>query len=549
MNDIELVLVLLVLVTALTPIARRLRVPYPVLLVLGGLLLALIPAFPDIPLDPQLAFLLFLPPLLYSAAFSTSIRDFRKLLRPILSLAVGLVLATTAIIAALLHLLFPELGWAAAFTFGAIVSPPDAVAAVAVFRGLGVPPRLVTLLEGESLVNDATALVTYRAAVATMVAAGATFSAGGAALNFLVVGLGGVGIGLVVAVAIAALRRLLNDPPVEIALSLLTPFAAYLPAEQFGLSGVLATVAAGLYLGWREPYISHSEARISGRAVWNMIDFVLNGLVFILIGLQLSGILRALAGRSLLSFIGVGLLLSLAAIAVRLVWVFLDAAVRWLPARGRARQPIPARAGSAVSPSRAADAALPRWKELFVVSWAGMRGVVSLATALALPQATPDRDLLIFLAFIVILVTLVGQGLTLPLLIRALGVGVDQDAATQQMLDARRTASEAALARIGQLRGEWPTHLPLLDALRATYEHRASHLGAMSSTNGGDGAQDAAPGLDGDQELLEHHVIRRAVIDSERAAMLNLRERGEINDEVWREIERDLDLEEMRMDA
>ena len=491
MNNIELVLVLLVIVTALTPIARRLRVPYPVLLVLGGVLLALIPAFPDIPLDPELAFLLFLPPLLYSAAFSTSIRDFRKLLQPILSLAVGLVLATTALIAALLHLLFPELGWAAAFAFGAIVSPPDAVAAVAVFRGLGVPPRLVTLLEGESLVNDATALVTYRAAVAAMVAVGATFSAGAVALNFLVVGLGGVVVGLVVGVAVAALRRALNDPPVEIALSLLTPFAAYLPAEQFGFSGVLATVAAGLYLGWREPYFSRSEARISGRAVWNMIDFVLNGLVFILIGLQLSNILRALAGRSLHSSAPGSCSASRRS---RCAWSgssWTRSSGAWWRDAGRGGGP--ARRWTFARARRRRHVGPLRWKELFVVSWAGMRGVVSLATALALPQATPERDLLIFLAFIVILVTLVGQGLTLPLLIRALGVGVDQDAAAQQMLDARRTASEAALARIAELRDEWPTHLPLIDALRATYEHRASHLGAAAGADGAGGANGAAP--------------------------------------------------------
>lgn len=561
MNNLELVLVLLVIVTALTPIARKLRVPYPVLLVLGGLVLALIPAFPDIPLDPDLAFLLFLPPLLYSAAFNTSIRDFRRLLRPILSLAVGLVLATTALVAVLLHLMLPELGWPAAFAFGAIVSPPDAVAAVAVFRGLGVPPRLVTLLEGESLVNDATAIVTYRAAVGAMAAVGAvgtSFSAGATALSFPVVAIGGLAVGLVVGVFVGWLRRLLDDPPVEIALSLLTPFAAYLPAEQLGFSGVMATVAAGLFLGWREPYFSHSEVRISGRAVWNMIDFVLNGLVFILIGLQLSTILRALAGRSLLALIGTGLLLSLAAIALRMVWVFLDASLRRLLAWWRVHRvpqvqqgPPPARSPIERSNPPVAEPldSQPSWKEAFVVSWAGMRGVVSLATALALPQATPERNLLVFLAFVVILVTLVGQGLSLPLLIRTLGVGVDRGAAVQQELHARRTASEAALSRIDRLRDEWPAHLPLIDALRSTYEHRASHLGSNSTPQGADGSGDAAHEDGADQELIEHHVIRRAVIDAERAAVLHLRERGEINDQVWREIERDLDLEEMRMDA
>jgi CPA1 family monovalent cation:H+ antiporter len=527
LHEIELVLALLVVVTALTPIARRLHVPYPILLVLAGLILALLPIVPDIPLDPNLALLLFLPPLLYSAAFSTSIRDFRVLLRPILSLAVGLVLVTTAVVAVLLHTLLPGVGWAAAFAFGAIVSPPDAVAAVAVFRGLGVPRQIVTLLEGESLVNDATALVTYRTAVGAMAVA---VTAGETSVRFVVVGVGGVLVGLVVAVLVAALRRRIEDPSVEIALTLLTPFAAFLPAEQLGLSGVLAAVTAGLYMGWREPYITGSESRISGRAVWQMVDFVLNGLVFILIGLQLSLILPALAGQSLIPLIGIGLLVSLALILVRMAWVFSDTYLRWWVDQRKARrlqEPL--------------TAPPPRPQETFVVGWAGMRGVVSLAAALTLPATTPERAELIFLTFLVILVTLVGQGLTLPGLIRALRVAEDGSGPAQQELRARRTVTEAALARIDQLAGQWPTHLPLINALRAQYDHRASHLGDPPA--GADGETPA------DQELLEHHLIRRAVIDAERHAVLNLRERGEIDDAAWRDIERELDLEELRMDA
>lgn len=327
MHEIELVLALLVVVAALTPLARFLRIPYPIVLVLGGLILALIPSVPSIPLDPALIFLLFLPPLIYSAASVTSVRDLRTLMRPILLLAVGLVIATTVVVAVLLHALLPSVGWPAAFAFGAIISPPDAVAAAAVFRGLGVPRKIITLLEGESLINDATALVIYRAALgATAVA----FSLGETVFRFSVVGIGGVLIGLAVAWMIAWLLRQLSDPPVEITLSLLTPFAAYIPAEALGLSGVLAAVTAGLYLGWWEPYFSRSEARLRGSAVWEMVDFILNGLVFILIGLQLSTILRTLAGRSLLALIGLGLLLSLAVIMVRLVWVFLDDYLSWL---------------------------------------------------------------------------------------------------------------------------------------------------------------------------------------------------------------------------
>ena len=329
---------------------------------------------------------------------------------------------------------------------------------------------------------------------------------------------------------VAALRRRIEDPSVEIALTLLTPFAAYLPAEQLGLSGVLATVAAGLYLGWREPYITGSESRLGGRAVWQMVDFVLNGLVFILIGLQLSLILPALAGHLLIPLIGIGLLVSLAMIVVRMAWIFGDNYLGgWLDrrkARGHGRP--------------ATGPALSR-RETLVAGWAGMRGVVSLAAALALPATTPERASLIFLTFLVILVTLVGQGLTLPLLIRALGVAQDGNGPAQQELRARRTVTEAALARITQLAGQWPTHLPLINALRAQYEHRASHLEDLPTE-----PEEESPA---DQELLEHHMIRRAVIDAERSAALHLRERGDIDDTIWRDIERELDLEELRMDA
>jgi CPA1 family monovalent cation:H+ antiporter len=527
-HEIELVLALLVVIAALASFAQRLRIPYPILLVLAGLLLALIPAGPRVRLDPDLVFLLFVPPLVYIAAFDTSIRDVRALLRPILSLAVGLVLATTAAVALLVHLLLPDLGWPMAFVLGAIVSPSDAVAATAIFRGLGVPRRLVTLLEAESLFNDATALVIYRAGLVAM--ATAAFSPGEAVLRFLAVSIGGVLVGLVVGKGIAWLRHRLHEWSVEITLSLLTPFAAYLPAERLGLSGILATVTAGLSLGWWAPYIMESETRIRGRAVWEMVVFVLNGLIFILIGLQLSAILPAMSERSLRSLASLGLLLSLTVILVRLGWVFGYAYVpRWIVRSRRGGE----------SPWR--------WTEVFVVGWAGMRGVVSLATVLALPLETPGRDLLIFLTFYVILATLVGQGLSLPWLIRALGVVEDGGAAKHQELHARLAAAEAATARIEELAREWPDHLPLIDTLRAQYSHRSSHLGEHTH----DEAHEEQLVMDeaAARELFDHRKIRRAVIDAERAAVLDLRQRGEIDDETWRRIERDLDFEELRMEA
>jgi monovalent cation/hydrogen antiporter len=527
MHQVELILALLVAVAALASVARVLHLPYPIILVLGGLLLALIPVMPRIELDPELFFLFVLPPLLYIAAFNLSVTDVRASLPPILSLAVGLVLASIVVVAVLAHTVLPGLGWPTAFALGAIVSPPDAVAAASIFRKLGVPRRLVTLLEGESLFNDATALVAYRMALVAM--ATSAFSIGEAGLRFVVVSTGGVLVGLAVGAAIAWLRRRVDDPPVEITISLLTPFAAYLPAERLGVSGVLAAVVSGLWLGWWAPRIMESDTRLRGRAVWEMVVFVLNGLVFILIGLQLPTILIALSDRPLVLLIGLGLLISLAVIMVRLVWVFAGCYLPWWPG----------------GPILGRDDGLG-WQPVLVAGWAGMRGVVSLAAAFALPLATPERHLLIFLTFCVILVTLVGQGLSMPWVIRALNV-LDDGTDEYQENHGRASALEAAQARIEQLANEWPTHLPLIDALRSQYAHRASHVSEVSSDQLGN--DDLPEDEAAEQELLEHRKIRRAVIDAERAAVLTLRDRGEINDEVWRRIERDLDLEELRMEA
>jgi CPA1 family monovalent cation:H+ antiporter len=525
MHEVELGLGLLVAVAALASVARVLRVPSPILLVLGGLLVALIPGVPKIELVPELVFLLFLPPLLYVAGFESSIRDVRAQLRPILSLAGGLVLATTAIVAALMHALLPDLGWPAAFALGAILAPTEAVPTAAIFRRLGVPRRIVTLLESESLANHATALFVYQTALA---ASAMAFSLGETALRFAAYGIGGVLVGLAAGWLIASLRRRLNDPPVEITISLLTPFAAYLPAEWLGVSGVLATVTAGLFIGRWAPRITGADPRLRGRAVWEMIVFVLNGLLFLLIGLQLPAVLAAISGRPPLSLLGLGLLAALVVILVRLTWVFSAALLPGWPAR----------------PHRGRDPE-PRRREEFVVGWTGMRGVVSLAAALALPLATPERELLIFLTFCVILVTLVAQGLSLPWLVRAIGV-LDDGAGEHLERHARAAAAKAAAARIEQLASEWPTHLALIDTLGAQNADRTRHLGEWAPEHTD---REGLPGDEAEQEVLDHRRIRRAVIDAERAAVLDLRERGEINDEVWRRVERDLDLEELRMDA
>jgi monovalent cation/hydrogen antiporter len=525
-QQVELILALMVAVAVVATAARALRVPVPFLLVLGGLLLALTPAVPDVTLAPELIFLLFLPPLVYIAGFDTSLRDIGAQVRPILSLAVGLVLASTLLVGALAHVLMPEIGWPVAIVLGAILSPTDAIAATALLRDVGAPRRVVTLLESETLFNDATALVAYQAALGA--AATATFSLASAGAQILVAGIGGILVGLAAGLAIVWLRRRLNDPPVEITISLLTPFAAYLPAERLGVSGVLATVTCGVVVGWFAPFIMESDTRLRGRAVWDFLMFALNGLVFILIGLQLSTVLAGPLSRPVPEVLAITALIAAAVILVRLGWVFTATGLTF-----------------AVQRVRRGHASPPRWRETLVVGWAGLRGVVSLATALALPLATPGRDVLLFITFGVILVTLVGQGVTLPLLIRLVGIGRDATDDRDEVRG-RTTAAEAAVARIDELANEWPGHLPLIDTLRSQYVHRATHLGAPQSSEDG---SVVTLDPDAEQELLEHRLIRRAVIDAERGAVLRLRDRGELNDEVWRRIERDLDLEELRMEA
>src|SRR5438094_589364 len=460
MREIELVLLLLVLVTALTLVARRFTFPYPIVMVLGGLLLSQIPALPAFELPPELVFFVFLPPLLFAGGYFTSLRDFKANLRPIFLLAFGLVIFTAGAVAVVAHMFVPTLGWAGAFALGAIVSPPDAVAATAIFQRMGVPRRIVTILEGESLVNDATALVIYRFAVAA--AAAGTFSLIDAGGSFFVVLLGGLAVGVVVGRAGAWILARIRDTGIAVMVTLLAPFAAYLSAESIGVSGVLATVVGGLFArSWLRQ--SSSDTRIVGFSAWQMVLFLLNGLVFMLIGLQLPSVIR----------------------------------------------------GVSADPAE----------------------VATLAAALALPVGFPERNLILFLVFAIILVTLVGQGLTLPLVIKKLGVVSTEDGSHDEV-HARGLTTEAALARIEELRTKWPGHIELIDQLRDRYAHRARH-DEMHHEDGG-----AA-----EQELLEHGLIKREVIDAERQAAINLHDRGVITDEVLRRIERDLDLEDLRMEA
>ena len=518
MIRIELVLGLLVLATLLAGLARRANLPEPIVLVVAGIAVGLLPGIPPIQLDPELVFLFFLPPILYAAGYFTSIRDFRANLRPILLLSVGLVLFTTVAVAVVVKMLVPEMPWAAAFACGAIVSPPDAVAATAVFRRLRVPRRIVTILEGESLVNDATALVTLRTAI--VLALGGTFSVVDTGGSFVVVALGGILVGFVVARIAGLLAARIEDAVLGIVLTLLTPAVAYLPAELLGVSGILSVVVAGIYAGRIAARSLNSAQRVEGLAAWGVVLFIINGLLFVLIGLQLPLILGDLAG-SPAELLRLATPVCVTVIVARFVWVFPTTYLpRLLSRRLRERDPA------------------PRPAHVIIVAWAGMRGVVSLAASLALPFDFPYRSLIQFLTFAVILATLVLQGLTLPLLIRALHVQTGDEHADEER-EARRRATAAAVDRIERLEGEYPEHRELVDHLREVYQHRVDHIDPA------DGEQPDAQ----EAELLDHRKIRRAVIDAEREAIISLRDRGEVSDEVMRRLERDLDLEELRGDV
>jgi monovalent cation/hydrogen antiporter len=520
---VEIFVGLLLAVAVFALVARRLHIPYPILFLVGGLLIGFlirwIPGFPKVRLDPELVFLFFLPPLLFPAALFTSWRDFRANLRPISLLAVGLVLFTTVIVAWLAHH-FMKLPLAAGFVLGAIISPPDAIAATAIAERLNIPRRIVTILEGESLVNDATALVAYRFAVAAVVTG--SFSLVNASVEFVLVGAGGIFIGLVVGWLAVWFHKRVDDAPIEITVSLLTPFVAYLPAERLGVSGVLAVVTAGLYLGRRMPEILTFKTRLQGGPVWEMVEFLLNGFVFILIGLQLPEVLHALSGHDIpiQQLVWYALLIGLAVILIRLLWVFPAAYLpRMLFKKIRERDPYPS------------------WRHVTIIGWTGMRGVVSLAAALALKETFPDRDLILFLTFMVILATLVVQGLSLPLLIRWLGVE-DDGSARKEELEARLKANRAALDHLEKISERDPAKADALQRLRIEYEDHIRQVEGDEPKNAGTPLRR----FSSEYERLSHEALQE-----ERKTILQLRNQNVISDEVLRRIQRDIDLAEIQL--
>ncbi|MEO7043621.1 MAG: Na+/H+ antiporter [Gemmatimonadaceae bacterium] len=563
----ELVILLLIVAAGLELLSRRIGVPRPILLVIAGTLLAIVPSAPTVRVDPNVVFVIFLPPLLYWAAINTSYREFRRNGRDIMLLAVGLVVATAVAVAAVAHALLPVLSWPAAFALGAAVGPTDAVAATSVMRRFGVPRNIVSVLEGESLVNDATSLVIFEMAITA--ADTGTFSLGPALLNFIWAAGGGVAIGLGAGWCIGYVRRWLRrkpdpNPVVETSLSLLTPFLAFLAADRIHVSGVLAVVVVGLYLGHASSRLLSAPSRLQAINMWQVVDFLMEGLLFIIVGLGLPLAISAVEGGSeatLPSLLLAAALVSLVVIVLRLGWVFPATYLsRFIRRKVWSKRDT-----------------YPPWQDVFFEGWAGLRGAVSLVLALSIPFVTaagvpfPGRDLVIFVTFAVILVTLIGQGLTLRPLIGKLGLREDNEDAYEET-QARLESSRAALARLerivpelkaaanpdGQDRTDNPADnselQPVIDRLYERYTHlihRYSNEARIRCSRGAgllDAADDeAAEAIEAERDERRADLylqVRVQVIDAERQELIRLRDTGEISDGVLHVVERDLDLEQ-----
>jgi len=513
--------VLLLIVVAFGALARRLRTPYPIVLVIAGLLVSLVPGIPRPSLDPDVIFFVILPPLLYGAAWNTSWQQFRYNLVSIASLAFGLVGFTVAGVAIVARWIAPGFDWRSGFVLGAVASTTDAIAATTIARTMGLPRRIVDVLEGESLINDASGLLALELGV-LLISLGQLPTASFTFFRLLWLIAGGLAVGLMFGVLVAWLERSIDDGPIEIAISILVPYAAYLIAGALDASGVLAVVAAGLYLNPRSAHFLSPTVRLQLNAVWSALTFVLNGLVFALIGLQLPTVVAGIRGTSLGAMLVAGALFSALIIALRLVWVFPGARLSYFIRRRLLHQ----------------HEQIPPARHLVVVGWAGMRGVIALAAAMSLPQTMaggepfPKRDAIIFLIFCLILATLVLQGLTLPPLIRVLGVSAPRGPECEEQ-EAHRIVLEAALSRLQSLRAKaTPQMAPVYEKIAEYYDRRIASLGAA-----------------GEQDPLSHSEILLDLLRAERDAAIRLRDTQRIDDEELRNLEYELDLREARLQA
>jgi monovalent cation/hydrogen antiporter len=522
MANLATVIVLLAIVTALAEVTDKIKIPYPILLVLSGMAIGFFPGLPAIKIDPEVIFLIFLPPILYSAAWTTSWPDFKKAKRPITLLAIGCVLFSTCAVAWISHYFIPGMGWPEAFVLGAIISPPDAIAATAATKGLGVPKRVVTVLEGESLVNDATGLIAYKYAVAAVVTG--VFHFWEAGLQFIYVASLGIALGFIVGIAVKWIHKITpHNPTTDTTLTFLTPFIAYLSAEALHVSGVLAVVVCGLYISWNSSEVFSQQTRLQANSSWNTAIFILNGIIFILIGLQLPDIINNLQQHSLAEALKYGFIVSAAVIVGRIIWVYPGAYVpRWISKGIRQREP---------------DTTIGL---VSIVAWSGMRGVVSLAAALALPltiegsKPFPQRGLIIFITFCVIFSTLILQGLTLRPLIKLLGIKKDG----KEREDEENARLTLATSIIEHIEENYAMALSdeVLNQIKTKYEIRIQRL-----------RKDVIQRMIDEKDIIEFHRIQQELLNKERKELLSLRKNGLISDEALRKIEYELDLEETRL--
>jgi len=536
-RELELIIALLAVFATVQMLARRWSVPYPSLLVIGGLGLAFIPGLPRIDSDPELLFLIFIPPLLYWTAVTTSVRDLKDVIGPVARLATALVLLTMAIVAVVAHLLSPEFSWASAFLLGAIVAPPDPIAATAVVVPLGVSRRITTVLEGEGLLNDATSLVAYRVALTAAITG--AFSASSASFHLLTAGVAGAAIGLVVGWLIALFRRTVTGrrPLVENTLSLLSPFLAFVPADTIGASGVIAVVTLGLYLSRQDPKSMAPASRVQAEAMWTMLTFLFQSLIFIMIGLELPYIMRGLKNHSLPTLLLYASTITLVCMLVRFAWIGISVAI--LRATRRRRH----------------EKIEPAWNEGALVAWAGMRGGDSLVIALAIPfvassgAPVPARNLIIFITFFVIFVTLVGQGMTLSPVVRLLRLHRDTSGKSEETT-ARVTQARAALHVIDDMIAHGGIEARIAKRLRTRYADREKRWLARSEGRANDATSEEREAADEMASVSDTVTqVNERIINAQRDSLLRLRETDTINDDILRQLQRELDLETMLLDS
>ncbi|MDB5490162.1 MAG: Na+/H+ antiporter [Micavibrio sp.] len=534
MENLDTILLLMAALAVLYTIAEKIKISYPILLVVAGLAIGFIPGLPLVQLSPDVVFLIFLPPLLFDAARHTSWHDFKKNRDAIGRLAFGLVLFTAAAIAVTAYYMIPGFTWPLAFLLGAIVSPPDVVAATSAIKGLHLPRRMVTILEGESLVNDASALILYRYAVAAVFAG--TFVFWEAGLQFLYMVTIGLGTGVLLGWAFIKLqKKFLTESTVETSMTLVLPFLSYLIAEHLGASGVLSVVATGLVISWKSHDLFSFQTRMQMNAFWDIVAFLLNGLVFILIGLQLHAIINGVSPYSIPMLIGYGLLISAVTIGVRIVWIYPSVYFSNLYHRVM-------RTGRTI-PTNAA--------QLFIIGWSGMRGVVSLASALALPLtlengfAFPQRDVILFITFVVILVTLVLQGLTLPFLVRYLKVQEPEEKFQNEEHMLRLAVANSSLKFIDREMAK-DRNDPVIREMRSRIERQIAYLNLVLEGDGGH-LEANADGVS-KYDLFKHHVeSEQALIDHQRGLIIDMNRDASFSEQALRRIEQEIDAWNMNM--